>query len=210
MRRFSLCVVAVWVAACSSSVRPGNPVAPSVRPSLEPISRVLSVPQLVQPEEIARQQFLGQLDRAITKAFRAPELHGLRVQSAVGDLVVVPISTRPEGEYIFPDPSGNQVTVPADVSIATFVVNLSLTDKLAVGKTFAWEFWFSADNGQTWTFRNGGGFTSFGPGGFTDFLGNVNPDPVLRLRVIDKRGQLIRGVLRLPQALDVGVTISTS
>ncbi len=198
------CVLARCAGPSSSIV---SPLAPSGGNAVVAAVDV-TAPRLVQPDAVLVDQFSGQLDRAIRKAFRVFG-SALLGRTVGGDLVVVPIGTRPAATYTFPDPGGAQVPVPNDVTVATFVVNISLADKLAVGKTFAWEFWFSADNGATWVFHNGGGFTSFGPGGFTDHLGNVNPDPVLNISVGDKRGQLIRGIIRLPQPIDLGVTIST-
>ncbi len=212
MSKFTRVVVVLFVALAGArcagpSSAVVSPLAPSGASAV--VSGVdVSAPRLVQPDAVLVDQFSGQLDRAIRKAFRVVG-NSLAPRTVGGDLVVVPIQTRVAGSYTFPDPAGSQVPVPVDVSTATFVLNISLADKLAVGKTLAWEFWFSPNGATGWTFRNGGGWTSYGPGGFTNYLGVVNPDPVLSVPVVDKRGQFIRGVLRVDQVTDIGVTVST-
>jgi len=205
--RVYLAFVALLAVGCAS---PSSSVVAPLAPSaiVDPSSVGVSQPRLLQPDSVLIDQFSGQLDRAIRKAFRVPGAPALR--SLAGDLVVVPISLRPAGSYVFPNPGGNQVAVPTDVSEARFVMNIDLADKLSVGKTLSWEFYFSSDNGQTWQFRNGGGWTSYGPAGFFNaFLNEWNPDPILLVPVADRRGQLIQGRFVLSQPLNVGVTITT-
>jgi hypothetical protein len=138
-------------------------------------------------------------------------------------LISIPVTTRQAGSYTFPAPNGNQFTIPATVTQATFIFNISLADKLSAGKHAEWLFEVSADNGAHWQFAAGAGWTSYGPGGFTNIVtGAVNPDPTLTIKVFraprpemndpgkNWRGWLIRGGVVLPQSLGAGVTITTS
>ena len=216
MRSFMLALAATWcLVGCVSP--PAQPSSPIQQSALNDVSRDASIStarQALIPEVVLVDQFGGQLDRAIRKAFR--QTGPVVVHTLASDLVVVPIAPRAASVYTFPDPGGNQVAIPNDVSKVTFMINISLPDKLSVGKTASWLFYVSADNGQTWDGVGGGGWTSYGPAGFfNNFLQEWNPDPrsVLTLfsstPIVNHRGKLLRGILTLPQPLEAGATITT-
>ena len=122
-------------------------------------------------------------------------------------IIAVTQSVRSSGTYTF----DGGATVPSGLQTATFQIILDLADKLAVGKTFTWKFYFSTDN-TNWVFANGGGWTSYGPSGLTykDIDGTTvtNPNPKLTISLTDKAGKFIRGELVLNSSLNAGVTIN--
>jgi hypothetical protein len=124
------------------------------------------------------------------------------------DVVTVAVRNRDAGIYAFQAPN----PVPADLVQASFTIDIDIDDKLATGKTLAWGFEFSNDNGQNWTLGNQGTWQSYGPGGFTftDLNGNVivNPNPEIRLGLATRAGQLFRGTLTLNDAFRLGLVIA--
>lgn len=124
------------------------------------------------------------------------------------DVVTINPANRQAGIYTFEAPQ----PVPVDVTQAVFTLTVDIADKLAVGKTVAWGFEFSADDGQTWTLGNRGTWQSYGPDGFTftDLNGNVvtNPDPQIIVGLSARTGHRFRGTLTLSDALRTGVVIA--
>ncbi len=213
LRRLTVVLLAVGLMHCAApSSSPVSPVSPSAV-VVTPPSVPLAAPRSVQPDDVLVDQFSGQLDRAIRKAFHGTG-SGLRAASLAGDLVVVPIGTRAAGTYTFPDPAGTQVVIPSDITQATFTINIALADKLAVGKKLSARFYFSNDTWQTVIASTGGAWISYGPAGFfSAYLNQWNPDPSITVPIVNNsinyRGYLIRGVIVLDQTIDVGVTITT-
>ena len=104
---------ALFVAALVGCVAPSSSVVSPVAPSGVPVvgSVALSEPRLLAPDAVLADQFTGQLDRAVRKAFRQTG-NGL-VPKTLTNLVTVGINTRPAGTYTVPVAGGNQVAVDA-------------------------------------------------------------------------------------------------
>lgn len=126
-------------------------------------------------------------------------------------LIDVPQSLRPGGLSIsVPDPSGAQIRVPNNADFADVTVTVALADKLSTGKTVSWWVYYSADNGQTWTFSHGASWQSYGPGGYFDsWTGTMNPDPKLSISLTSHRGERIRVVFLPAQDITAGLLVET-
>lgn len=124
------------------------------------------------------------------------------------DVVTLNSRNRDAGVYQFQAPN----PIPSGLERADFTLTIDLADKLSTGKTLAWGFEFSSDNGQSWVLGNQGTWQSYGPGGvsFIDLNGNliVNPDPLIRIGLSTRAGQLMRGTLTLSDGLRTGLVIS--
>lgn len=99
-------------------------------------------------------------------------------------------------------------TLPSTITSVKISANLQLADKLAVGKTLEVHIYISPDGGTTFPTEVGFGWTSYGPGGFTDRNG-TNPDPSVSFNPSVYAGQQAKIVMILPQALTVGATVDT-
>ena len=100
------------------------------------------------------------------------------------------------------------VVVPGAVSAITITAVLSTADKLAVGKTIAFEAEYSPDGGDTWQRIAHATWESYGPAGVVRSKdGAVNPDPTFGFNVVAYRGLQIRVTVDFPQPLDCGAAI---
>ena len=193
---------------CAAPTAPSGTVSgPSIFPEVSTYKPV--DPRFLAPDHVLIDLFTGQLERAIQRAFQSPG--GFRMSpQKITDLVTVGVNTRPAATYVFPNPAGNQVVIPAGNTSARFTINISLADKLAVGKTLFWKVCFSLDGGVTWPASEcyGATWQSYGPGGYFDTFNNVqNPDPYREVTLTNRIGQDIQGTFILDQQLDCGLTI---
>jgi hypothetical protein len=136
-------------------------------------------------------------------------LTGANLSAAVTNTQVLASATRGPGTFTTPT-----FTIPANILYLSLSVNVSLADKLSVGKSLTLDVQHSSDGGTTWSSLIGVGWSSWGPGGFhmVDKNGVAidNPDPSCSLGPQQYIGDTFRIVVTLPQALTFGATVAVT
>ena len=121
----------------------------------------------------------------------------------VTNVITLTPAVRQAGRYAFVAPQ----PIPAGLTSVTFQANLSLADKLAVGKSFSSGLYVSNDGGVTRRLIAGATWDSYGPGGITSG-GITNPDPEVGTGDIRQYvGWQLSADLTLDQSFTAGLTV---
>ncbi len=177
----------------------------TVAPSSESAAIVSAA---AQPSELDR--FAKTFAKAVRQAFGDPETAGVFAMATKTTIATVPMQLRAAGTITAPLPQANQISVPLDATLAQFTLNILAADKAATGLTLRWSFEFSSDGVNGWTETNAATWLSYGPAGYTNRDGVLNPDPSLDVPLTQRRGQFIRMVLRTDQPMTIGLAVNVT